>query len=378
MANSLLGMFQPQQGAFQTLLGEYYDPKQARMKWIGGSLQGLGMGLASGRPGAWAEGLAMGGGNALEDYQKQALLGYGMQERKQDQEWQAKERARQEEEWASQDAASEQLSGLLGTIQDPQERAWAQMDPKGYFANKYGQRESKAPSSVQEYEYAVQQGYKGSYTDFKNMGKSGGLSLGIDPETGALTIGNGGGGGAALPAEMGGRLGLGEQFLQNDVPAIAPGIRAGDATGPIDYWSGVFGRGNSGVIHRRMATGADALRRGLTGAGMGMAEAEEYARRYLPTWSDDAATLEGKLKSLENDLTAVKNGALAGKTGNLAAFLPGSRVFDQPATTPNEQQSAEIPPEAVAELKADPSPAAIQEFDAVFGEGAAMRVLGGR
>lgn len=88
MANGLLGLFQPQPNEFQTLLGEYYDPKTSRMKWLGGSLQGLGAGLASGRPGAWAQGLAMGGGEALEDYQRQALLGYQMAQRQEEQEYQ--------------------------------------------------------------------------------------------------------------------------------------------------------------------------------------------------------------------------------------------------------------------------------------------------
>jgi hypothetical protein len=102
MANGLLGLFQPQPDQFQTLLGEYYDPKTSRMKWLGGSLQGLGAGLASGRPGAWAQGLAMGGGEALEDYQKQALLGYQMAQRQEEQDYQRGRDATADERWQMQ------------------------------------------------------------------------------------------------------------------------------------------------------------------------------------------------------------------------------------------------------------------------------------
>jgi hypothetical protein len=102
MANGLLGMFQPQPDQFQTLLGEYYDPKTSRMKWLGGSLQGLGAGLASGRPGAWAQGLAMGGGEALEDYQKQALLGYQMAQQQERQDYERGRDATADERWEKQ------------------------------------------------------------------------------------------------------------------------------------------------------------------------------------------------------------------------------------------------------------------------------------
>lgn len=362
----LLGMFQPQPDPYQSLLGDYYNPQQARMAWLGGTLQGVGAGLASGKAGAWAQGAALGGGEGLDNYRQRAVMANALAMRKQDQEWQNKAHTRQEKEWASEDATSAQVSGLINSIQNPQERLWAQMDPKGYFSNKYGQHESKAPSSVQEYEYAKSQGFTGSYMDWKKQG-GGGLSLGIDPATGQLTLmagGSGGGSNGSIPAEIGSRIGMGEQFLQTDVPAIEPGIKAGDATGPIDYVQGVFGRGNAGNIHRRMASGADALRRGLTGAGMSGTESSEYANRYLPTWSDDADTLEAKLKSLEADLNAVKNGALAGKTGNLAAFLPGSQIFATPQpSAPAATNSSAAPKtgDIVDDASAIPEGAVVQD-----------------
>lgn len=336
---TLLGLMPMQQNQMQSLLGaENYNPKGAAWNAFGGLLEGAGVGLMTGD---WARGLEA--SQAADDrYQRQALLGYKVGQDQQDQAWQNKAHARQEQEWTQEDATNKQVSSMLGGISDPGQRMWAQMDPKGYLSNKYGQHESKAPASVQEYQYAQQNGYKGSYTDFKQMGRGGGMSLGVDPETGALTImagGGGSGGGGGLPAEVGARMGLGQQFIKTDVPTIEPMIKNGDATGPVDFVSGVFGRGNAGEVHRRMATGADALRRGLTGAGMGQSEANDYANRYLPVWSDDASTLEAKEKSLVADLNAVSNGALAGKTGNFSAFLPGSKAF-----SPSTQGSTQPPP----------------------------------
>jgi hypothetical protein len=99
MMKGLLGMFQPQQSQFQTLLGEYYDPSAARMKWFGGTLQGLGAGLASGRPGAWAEGLASGGGQALGEYQREALLGHQMQLAQDERDYRRQQDEEADERW---------------------------------------------------------------------------------------------------------------------------------------------------------------------------------------------------------------------------------------------------------------------------------------
>jgi hypothetical protein len=135
---SLLGMFQQNPDQFQTLLGQYYDPKQAKMQWLGGTLQGLGQGIASGEPGAWAQGAIAGGGQGVDDYKRQALLGYKVGQDQQDQAWQNKAHARQEQEWNQEDASSQQINSMLGSISDPGQRMWAQMDPKGYLSNKYG------------------------------------------------------------------------------------------------------------------------------------------------------------------------------------------------------------------------------------------------
>jgi hypothetical protein len=167
------------------------------------------------------------------------------------------------------------------------------------------------------------------------------------PDGTTMTIGGGKGGNAALPAEVSGRLGLAARWLETDFPNLLPKIKDGSATGIIDYTAGAFGRGKGGDVQRRMATGVDALRRGLTGAGMGMSETEEYAGRYMPQWTDDAETLQRKAEGLKADLEAVRDGTIVGKTGNLQLLLPGQKGWGK---TIDESVGQTIDPAAPGEL----------------------------
>jgi hypothetical protein len=58
--------------------------------------------------------------------------------------------------------------------------------------------------------------------------------------------------------------------------------------------------------------------------------------------------------------------------------LAPENVVVTPLANPAPSAAGGPPAEAVADLKADPSPQAMQEFDAVFGQGAAQRVLQGQ
>lgn len=111
MAFNLLGMNNQQPDPYQSLLGDYYTPQQARMAWLGGTLQGVGAGLASGRPGAWAQGAALGGGEGLDNYRQRAVAGYALQQRKDEQDYQRQERDRKAaEEQAQKDAQAAWLA----------------------------------------------------------------------------------------------------------------------------------------------------------------------------------------------------------------------------------------------------------------------------
>lgn len=172
------------------------------------------------------------------------------------------------------------------------------------------------PSSVKEYQYAKEQGYQGSYEDFLKMA------------TAAKA-------GVALPAEMGARIGLGDEFLTEDLPSIKKDVAAGVATGPIDAIAGWAGVGRQGEIRRRIQTGLDAMLRNLTGAGMTADEMARYEARYAPSMFDTPESLKSKLDGLERDLKAVKGGAVAGKTGVITEQnAPGAkkRLKFDPAT----------------------------------------------
>ena len=134
---------------------------------------------------------------------------------------------------------------------------------------------------------------------------------------------------------------MGERFLSTDFEDTIDKIQSHEATGPIDYLKGTFGRGAAGEVQRRMATGVDSLRRNLTGAGIGMSEASDYARRYQPVWSDDADTLERKARGLKADLEAVAQGALAGKAGKLESLLHGQEGW---GTTIDESMKNQTKP----------------------------------
>lgn len=119
---------------------------------------------------------------------------------------------------------------------------------------------------------------------------------------------------AELPGEIGARIGLGREF-KKDLPDLKARISKFGAT---DYADLAVGRGNAGEVWRRIESGRDALVRGLTGAGIGVAEAQNQAARYQIGVTDRPETMISKLESLQRDLDAVERGAITGKTGEMA------------------------------------------------------------
>lgn len=110
---SLLGMNNQQPDPYQSLLGGYYTPQQAKMAWLGGTLQGIGAGLASGKSGAWAQGAALGGGEGLDNYRQRAVAASALDMRKKEYDYQQQQR--QEEaaaKKAEEDAQAAAIDGL--------------------------------------------------------------------------------------------------------------------------------------------------------------------------------------------------------------------------------------------------------------------------
>jgi hypothetical protein len=123
-----------------------------------------------------------------------------------------------------------------------------------------------------------------------------------------------GGPGEKVDAEVAARLGLAKSFL-SQLPEIKRKVDAGEATGLFDGAMGKAGIGAQGEIRRQIDSGAEALLRMLTGAGMNKEEAAEYTRRYKMAPLDSAKTLRSKLDQLEQELTSVGETVGKGRGG---------------------------------------------------------------
>jgi hypothetical protein len=136
-----------------------------------------------------------------------------------------------------------------------------------------------------------------------------------DPESRLMPIP--GGPGEKIPAEVAARIGLAKSFLgqledyKDRTGAVKPGIRsrinAGEVTGLIDGPLGYANIGKAGELKRMISSGAEALLRNLTGAGMSYGEAKDYVQRYRPEWNDSSETLLSKVDQLERELHATIN-----------------------------------------------------------------------
>jgi hypothetical protein len=134
-----------------------------------------------------------------------------------------------------------------------------------------------------------------------------------DPNAGLTPIA--GGPAEKVDAEVAARIGLGRSFL-GQLPEIRKSVEEGAATGVFDYVVGAkTGHGRAGEVHRQIASGAEALLRNLTGAGMNNTEAAEYVNRYRPSWKDSAETLLSKMNQLERELLSVMDTVGRGRGG---------------------------------------------------------------
>lgn len=163
-----------------------------------------------------------------------------------------------------------------------------------------------------------------------------------------------------LGGELASRIGLGNQFLDNDLPDIRKKIDNGELGGgwvnPYSAYASAqmaTGTGEPGAISRRVSTGIDALMRNLTGAGMSQSEADAYAARYRPKWNDSVPTIKDKLGGLEKDLKATRDAALAGRnihdpalTGRSSAAPQADRPAAPASASPRIVKIDQVPENA--------------------------------
>jgi hypothetical protein len=124
-----------------------------------------------------------------------------------------------------------------------------------------------------------------------------------------------------LPADLTGRLAVTEEYL-DQAPNINKDVEAGNLTGPIDHLQAKYGWGRKNEVYRQIQSGVDALRRSLTGAGMPVAEANNYVSRYEPALTDDAPKLASKQKQLQAELSRYQDLARQGRGGGTSAPKP--------------------------------------------------------
>lgn len=156
-----------------------------------------------------------------------------------------------------------------------------------------------------------------------------------DPAKGMTAIP--GGPGEKVDAEVAGRLGLAKSFL-GQLPDIKQRIEDGGLSGIGGTTAAMAGMGEGGELRRQMDSGAEALLRMLTGAGMNKDEAEEYVRRYkfnpkTDIWGPKTAI--SKMNQLERELNEV--GEMVGK-GRGGWTPPGGKKTAPKATPETAKQ----------------------------------------
>ena len=364
----LLGAFTPQQpDPYQSLLGNYYDPKREALSWLGGNLAGVGMGLASGKPGAWATGGIQGGQDAIEDYRRQALAGYGLQQRKQEYDYQQQQR--QEEAAAAQ------------AEEDAQAAWFANPDDKNLFAKAYPTQyasqyaQSLFPGQEEPKRYNV----GGALVDangrvvYQGQGNTGTYSVTL-PDGTRMEVGG-------KPLTEGQSK---DTVFSTRAEGALPYIDNGEAALVSKYDSTVedipfVGNYLTSDKYQVASSAGDeflqALLRKDTGATIQPFEIQEYGSVYLPQPGDKPDRLKYKKEARTRALAAMKAGMPA------QAIVAQERALATPGASggsmPQAQTAISAPAAKVGDVINDPS--AIPEGATVIDEsGAAYRMVNGQ
>lgn len=135
-----------------------------------------------------------------------------------------------------------------------------------------------------------------------------------------------------IAAEVGARVGLAKAFKPFS-DEIEKGLEAGkfDFSNIRNRAELVAGTGEMGGYTRRMEIGKEALMRGLTGAGMNMGEASEYASRFSIGAADSPETIRDKLKILNWSLDNVEAIVTRGR-GSVTPIGPGPAPYGSTKT----------------------------------------------
>lgn len=169
------------------------------------------------------------------------------------------------------------------------------------------------PSAVQEYEYAKAQGFPGTFQDWE-ASKKGGMSLNVDPATGAVTFQQGGNikpmtEGQSKDAVFSTRA-EGALKLINEFGNALTGSE-GMIGGTVGQLPIVGNYAKSGDFQQAEQAGKEflqAILRKDTGAAITKDETAEYGTVYLPRPGDSPELLKQKAASRIRALEAIKAG----------------------------------------------------------------------
>lgn len=224
---------------------------------------------------------------------------------------------------------------IKGVYQQPQAKKPIEVngrlvDPETYkVVADFSDPNKGSTTDQREYEVAKQQGFPGTFMDYQIKMKEAGRNqvnidtgsklpanfMWIDPADqgkGVKPIPNGPG--EQIPGELAARVGMADNFIQNDLPQVRKRVKEGEVTGPIDRFRAANQSSSpQAEVYRKVQSGVEVLSRLLSGAGMTQVEIDEKAQRYMPTYTDNADSMASKLDQLENELQAAKGMALRGR-----------------------------------------------------------------
>lgn len=166
--------------------------------------------------------------------------------------------------------------------------------------------------------------------------------------------------GSPPSGEVAARTGLARGFFER-APQIKERIRTGELHSAGGRALAIVGQGGPGELRRAIDEGAEALLRGLTGAGMSENEAQNYQRRYQFSLLDTQETQLRKVDELENALRYVNTEVGKGRGGDdfLKGFTSqfGKSVVDRTEVpkVKSEAETNRLVGKARDALKRDPS-----------------------
>jgi len=125
-----------------------------------------------------------------------------------------------------------------------------------------------------------------------------------------------GGPATQLSSEIAGKKAIIDTFFDR-APMIDEAIKSGafaetNVTGRMALAANV---GEMGEINRIFKQGEDAIRRTLTGAGMAISEASDYASQYLPSAADSEYTIKKKYDAMTKTLNNMRSSITQGRGG---------------------------------------------------------------